>query len=263
MRPTAKELEDLEKEARGADGQGWPRTILDLFDTIRALEAELAAALAESAERVRAASEAGHREGHECAIKGRHVGPGSCEQSTKALDACIAEREAEIHQMYQSGEAWTERESQLSELFERKFAERVREAKLDEHALICKECRTSQTDNLPVYCDRRLELMREVYRTRHADQPAAPLCADCGHPESDSRFHLEAPGTNWGAALHHFRPQPAAPTPTVPVTTAYPQQGGVTYPVAAKPVDTTVCDECGKPPRKCKCAGGPNYDVAR
>ena len=198
MRLTAKELEDLEKEARGADGQGWPRTILDLFDTIRALEAELAAALAESAEREKAASEAGHREGHECAIKGRHAGPGSCEQSTSALDACIAEREAEIHQMYQSGEAWTERESQLSELFERKFAERVREAKLDEHALICKECRTSQTDNLPVYCDRRLELMRETYSALRADQPAAP-------------------------------------TPTVPVTTAYPQQGGVTYPVAAKP----------------------------
>ena len=35
------------------------------------------------------------------------------------------------------------------------------------------------------------------------------LCADCKHPKNDSRFHLEAPGDNWGAALHHF--VPAAP----------------------------------------------------
>ena len=50
-------------------------------------------------------------------------------------------------------------------------------------------------------------------------QPTAPvdappsdtslLCADCKHPKNDSRFHLEAPGDNWGAALHHF--VPAAP----------------------------------------------------
>jgi hypothetical protein len=32
------------------------------------------------------------------------------------------------------------------------------------------------------------------------------LCADCGHEKDDSSFHFEAPGTNWGAALHHFRP---------------------------------------------------------
>ncbi len=36
-------------------------------------------------------------------------------------------------------------------------------------------------------------------------KPAEPSCADCGHPASDSSYHFEAPGTNWGAALHHFR----------------------------------------------------------
>lgn len=43
---------------------------------------------------------------------------------------------------------------------------------------------------------------------------AGPLCADCGHELNDSRFHFEAPGDNWGAALHHFRP--ASPAKAAP-----------------------------------------------
>jgi hypothetical protein len=42
------------------------------------------------------------------------------------------------------------------------------------------------------------------------DFPSKPhpsdICADCGHRYDDVHFHLEAPGTNWGAALHHFVP---------------------------------------------------------
>lgn len=34
----------------------------------------------------------------------------------------------------------------------------------------------------------------------------ALTCSDCGHPKDDSRYHLDAPGTNWGAALHAFVP---------------------------------------------------------
>jgi hypothetical protein len=49
--------------------------------------------------------------------------------------------------------------------------------------------------------------------TQPVDAPPAdpgPLCADCNHPKDDSRFHLEAPGDNWGAALHHFVPAASA-----------------------------------------------------
>lgn len=31
------------------------------------------------------------------------------------------------------------------------------------------------------------------------------LCIDCHHPKDDPNFHLDAPGTNWGAALHWFK----------------------------------------------------------
>lgn len=30
-------------------------------------------------------------------------------------------------------------------------------------------------------------------------------CADCGRPKNDPRFHLDAPGDNWGAALHWYK----------------------------------------------------------
>lgn len=37
-------------------------------------------------------------------------------------------------------------------------------------------------------------------------QATAPsLCLDCGHAREDGRFHFDAPGDSWGAALHHFR----------------------------------------------------------
>jgi hypothetical protein len=45
-----------------------------------------------------------------------------------------------------------------------------------------------------------------------APEPAAPsgaVCADCHHPKDDSRFHHDAPGTNWGAALHWFKTAPS------------------------------------------------------
>jgi hypothetical protein len=32
------------------------------------------------------------------------------------------------------------------------------------------------------------------------------LCADCHHAKVNPFFHHEAPGTNWGAAIHTFRP---------------------------------------------------------
>lgn len=32
------------------------------------------------------------------------------------------------------------------------------------------------------------------------------LCRDCHHAKVNPFFHHEAPGTNWGAALHNFRP---------------------------------------------------------
>ena len=41
---------------------------------------------------------------------------------------------------------------------------------------------------------------------------AEPPCIDCGHDKNDFRFHFEAPGTNWGAALHSYRS--AAPAST-------------------------------------------------
>ncbi len=31
-------------------------------------------------------------------------------------------------------------------------------------------------------------------------------CRDCGHAKDNSRFHFDAPGDNWGAALHWFKP---------------------------------------------------------
>jgi len=46
------------------------------------------------------------------------------------------------------------------------------------------------------------------------------LCADCAHPKDDPSFHFEAPGTNWGAALHHFRPASDAPTGPAQVAAA-------------------------------------------
>lgn len=33
-----------------------------------------------------------------------------------------------------------------------------------------------------------------------------PLCTYCGHEQMDSSFHFDAPGENWGAALHWFHP---------------------------------------------------------
>jgi hypothetical protein len=36
------------------------------------------------------------------------------------------------------------------------------------------------------------------------------LCADCGYPKDTPTMHFEAHGTNWGAALHHYR-APASP----------------------------------------------------
>jgi hypothetical protein len=44
-----------------------------------------------------------------------------------------------------------------------------------------------------------------------AEAPSEPLCKDCGRSRNDSSMHLEAPGTNWGAALHSFVP-PSEPT---------------------------------------------------
>jgi hypothetical protein len=34
---------------------------------------------------------------------------------------------------------------------------------------------------------------------------AAGLCAQCGKLKNDSTMHHDAPGTNWGAALHWFQ----------------------------------------------------------
>ena len=54
--------------------------------------------------------------------------------------------------------------------------------------------------------------------TLEATPTPEELCADCRHPKSDSRFHLEAPGDNWGAALHHFVPAPASQPVSAPVS---------------------------------------------
>ena len=44
------------------------------------------------------------------------------------------------------------------------------------------------------------------YRKADSKSGEPPLlCADCNHERDDSRFHFEAPGNNWGAALHHFQ----------------------------------------------------------
>lgn len=32
-------------------------------------------------------------------------------------------------------------------------------------------------------------------------------CEDCGKPMDDSGYHLNAPGENWGGALHWFKPK--------------------------------------------------------
>lgn len=35
---------------------------------------------------------------------------------------------------------------------------------------------------------------------------SGPLCTDCHHEQEDPSFHFDAPGGNWGAALHWFKP---------------------------------------------------------
>jgi hypothetical protein len=45
---------------------------------------------------------------------------------------------------------------------------------------------------------------------QHAAAPDV-LCADCGHPKNTPAMHFEAPGDNWGAALHNYRPVEQAP----------------------------------------------------
>lgn len=42
-----------------------------------------------------------------------------------------------------------------------------------------------------------------------------PLCTDCGHPKMDAKFHLDAPGEDWGAALHWFKPPQVATAPGI------------------------------------------------
>jgi hypothetical protein len=39
---------------------------------------------------------------------------------------------------------------------------------------------------------------------KYLPKPAEPLCKACGRPQGDSRYHHDAPRTNWGAALHWF-----------------------------------------------------------
>lgn len=71
----------------------------------------------------------------------------------------------------------------------------------------------------------------DAERCEAGDAPAS-LCADCGKPESDSGMHFEAPGTNWGAALHHFRPVAPVAQPAVRVGTS---ATGANAPAAPSP----------------------------
>lgn len=80
--------------------------------------------------------------------------------------------------------------------------------------------RNTKADHRPGWAIRQIPFVRtlveaqasvEEAEKKSSEQPK-PLCADCGHPIDDSRFHFEAPGTNWGAALHNFLP-PTQPQP--------------------------------------------------
>lgn len=51
-----------------------------------------------------------------------------------------------------------------------------------------------------------------------APEPRLPFppCADCGHVKDDPHFHFDAPGDNWGAALHWFRYPATVPPAEAP-----------------------------------------------
>ena len=75
------------------------------------------------------------------------------------------------------------------------------------------------------------------YTCEHVEPSAPQLpCVDCGYPKDTPAMHLDASGTNWGAALHWYRapqgepqssaggftdgPQAPASESSVPVSTA-------------------------------------------
>lgn len=83
----------------------------------------------------------------------------------------------------------------------------IEKARLETEQIIAKHIPKAAPDGCSCEpCIATQELRESARRSDYeAGQKGEMLCLDCGHLKDDSRFHLDAPGTNWGAALHPFR----------------------------------------------------------
>jgi hypothetical protein len=70
-----------------------------------------------------------------------------------------------------------------------------------------KDARTTFLKNMnaAVMTPERLKYLQSAAEASKNAEAAKDLCAQCGKLKNDSTMHHDAPGTNWGAALHWFQ----------------------------------------------------------
>lgn len=106
----------------------------------------------------------------------------------------LARHDAEIHQSYQSGEAWTRHEAAMID----KLDDRVRQAKLEEHEIMCDVCDKGLDAEVPI--EERCSHGRTLYFAAHNRAAASPvshqagaaeLCPSCKHSLKNNLHGLD------------------------------------------------------------------------